>query len=84
MCIDALGRLAQGHVADQMPVLIVDLLETVEIDQQTGEPRTLPLRSRQLLLESGMQIPAVVPAGQKIGQPAADQASPVHRVLDGK
>ena len=82
MRIDTLRGLAQRHVAREMTVLIVDLLETIQVDQQTGEARALPLRARQLLLEAGIEITAVVPAGEEIREAAADQARAVDRVLD--
>ena len=80
--IDTLRGLAQRHVAGEMTVLIVDLLEAIEVDQQTREVRALPLRARQLLLEARVEITAVVPAGEEVRESAADQARPVDRVLD--
>ena len=50
-------------------MLIVDLLETIQVDEQAREAGALPLRARQFLLQSSIEIAAVVPAGEKVVTP---------------
>ena len=80
--VDALSGFAQRHVTGEMTVLIVDLLEPIQVDEQAGQARALPLRARQLLLQARIQIAAVVPAGEEVREPAAHQARAIDRVLD--
>ena len=80
--VDALRSFAQCQIAGEVPMLVVDLLEAIEIDQQASETSALSLRARQLFLQAGIEIAAVVPAGEEIREAAADQSCTVDRVLD--
>src|SRR5690349_21165417 len=82
--IDSLSNFAQRKIAGEMPVFVVDLLEAVDVDQQTDETRTLPLRPNKFFAQSRVQITSVMPSGQKVGQSTAHESSAIDRILDGE
>ena len=50
---------------------IVDGLEMIDVEHQAGDMRALTPRARQLLFKAHLQVTAIVPAGQYIGEAAA-------------
>ena len=72
-----LERLVAGQVAEA----IVDLLEVVDVDHEARQRLARALRSRELLAQAVVEIAAVVPAGEEIGDAAAHQARAIHRVF---
>src|SRR6266403_6071238 len=65
-----------------MSVSVVDALEPVDVDHQTSDGSCPALRTRQLFLEALLQIAPIVPTGQKIGDPRAQQARAIDRIFD--
>ena len=79
---DALRDLLERDVARQVPIAVVDALEVVDVHHQAGDGACLALSARELLLQALLQIAAVVPPGQEIGDARAQQPGPVDGVLD--
>src|SRR5450631_1486205 len=65
-----------------MAVAVVDALEAIDVDHQTGNGSAAALRSGQFLLQPFLQIAAVVPAGQEIGYSGSQKSRAVHGILE--
>ena len=52
--IDTLRHLAQYRIAGQMPVLVVDALEVIDVDHQARDGQMFSLRARQLFAQAGV------------------------------
>src|SRR5262249_33218597 len=70
--LDALRDLPQHLVARKVAVSIVDALEVIDVDHEARERAALAAAARKLLAQTALQMGAVVPAGQDVGQPAPD------------
>ena len=62
------GRVPEDPVADEVTELVIDGLEVVQIDEETGKRRACPPRPREFLLEAGLQVPAVVKARRRVDE----------------
>ena len=60
------GHLFQNQVADEMPALVVDRLEAIEVDHEYGELAVLLLGLRQRLLELSEQCASVGKPRQRV------------------
>src|SRR5579863_5213919 len=65
-----------------VPITVVHALEQIDVDHQAGHASAVPLRTRQLFLQSLLQIAAVVPAREEVGDAGSQQARTVDRILD--
>ena len=63
---------------------VVDALEVIDIEHHADELAAVPACPGKLLLHARLQVSAVVPAGQHIGESAAPQPRPVHRIFDAE
>ena len=61
---------------------VVDAFEMIDVQHQADEAVLFAARTPQLLLESHLQVTAIVPAGQHIGETAAQKARAVQDVFD--
>ena len=82
MRFDALRNLFESAVSRQMSVAVIDALEFVDVDHQTGDRPAAPLRARQLFFQALLQVAPIVPAGEEIGDAGAQQPCAVHGVFD--
>ena len=72
----------QRLVARQVAEAIVDLLEMIDVDHEAGERLAGTFGARQLFAQPVVEVAPVVPAGEEVGDPAAQQARAVHRVFE--
>ena len=57
-------------------------LNLIDIDHQARDRARAPLSARKLFLQALLQVTAVVPAGEEIRDPGAQESRAIHRVLD--
>ena len=71
----------ERFVAGQVAEAIVDLLEVVHVDHQAGQRLAGALRAREFFAKAIVEIAAVVPAGEEVGDAAAHQARAIYRIF---
>ncbi len=63
----ALCHLVQYPIAGLVPVRVIDVLEMIQVDHEQSDPVAAPGRPPALGGEHGLEVPAVVYPGQRVG-----------------
>src|SRR4029077_11852931 len=77
-----LCHLREHRVASQMPYVLVDGLEVVEVEEDQGETAVVAMRALDLLDERGVEVAAIVEAGKGISHRELMQLLELASVLD--